>query len=340
MATLPEDVIHSVTNPLPRFTGGIHIYGGDFFDTARSQWDPETLREEPSNGATIREMFERENALRALSLPSLRGEDGLLRPTVFLVRSLVLIGAVLGVTAAFLRFVEHRPLSSVGLPPRAPWRRGLATGLLLGAAPVVILVGGLAATGHAEIGMGAMGLEDFIESWLPMVLGLALVSSLEELVLRGYGLQLLAEGAGRWGAAILTGALFGFMHAENPGANAAGLVNTAANGILLAWLVMRTGSLWMACAYHAGWNITGAMILGMRLSGLDHAGGVLVTRLSGPEWLTGGPYGFEGSVVIGLVEFAVLSVAVALAPRLPGHPDLVAFFGGETGPRGRAAGPL
>ena len=62
VAALPDDVIHSVTNPLPRFTGGIHIYGGDFFDTARSQWDPETLREEPSNGATIREMFERENA--------------------------------------------------------------------------------------------------------------------------------------------------------------------------------------------------------------------------------------------------------------------------------------
>jgi predicted metal-dependent enzyme (double-stranded beta helix superfamily) len=62
VAVLPSDVIHSVTNPLPRFTGGIHIYGGDFFDTARSQWNPETLREEPSDGATIREMFEHENA--------------------------------------------------------------------------------------------------------------------------------------------------------------------------------------------------------------------------------------------------------------------------------------
>jgi predicted metal-dependent enzyme (double-stranded beta helix superfamily) len=62
VAALPVGVIHSVTNPLPRFTGGIHIYGGDFFDTARSQWNPETLHEEPSNGATVREMFERENA--------------------------------------------------------------------------------------------------------------------------------------------------------------------------------------------------------------------------------------------------------------------------------------
>jgi predicted metal-dependent enzyme (double-stranded beta helix superfamily) len=61
VVALPADVIHSVTNPLPRFTGGIHIYGGDFFDTTRSQWNPETLSEEPSDGAVIREIFRREN---------------------------------------------------------------------------------------------------------------------------------------------------------------------------------------------------------------------------------------------------------------------------------------
>ena len=60
-ASLPVDAIHSVTNPLPRFTGGIHIYGGDFFDTARSLWNPETLDEEPSDGAVIRRIFEHEN---------------------------------------------------------------------------------------------------------------------------------------------------------------------------------------------------------------------------------------------------------------------------------------
>ena len=60
-AALPIDAIHSVTNPLLRFTGGIHIYGGDFFATTRSQWNPETLDEEPSDGDVIRRIFEREN---------------------------------------------------------------------------------------------------------------------------------------------------------------------------------------------------------------------------------------------------------------------------------------
>jgi predicted metal-dependent enzyme (double-stranded beta helix superfamily) len=58
---LPVDAIHSVTNPLLRFTGGIHIYGGDFFSRTRTQWNPETLAEEPSDGEAIRLMFEREN---------------------------------------------------------------------------------------------------------------------------------------------------------------------------------------------------------------------------------------------------------------------------------------
>lgn len=60
-AMLPIDALHSVTNPLLRFTGGIHIYGGDFFNTSRSQWNPESLEEEPSDGAVIRGIFQREN---------------------------------------------------------------------------------------------------------------------------------------------------------------------------------------------------------------------------------------------------------------------------------------
>ncbi len=61
VATLNINAIHSVTNPLPRFTGGLHIYGGDFFATERSQWDPETLKEEPSNGEVIRNIFKKAN---------------------------------------------------------------------------------------------------------------------------------------------------------------------------------------------------------------------------------------------------------------------------------------
>ena len=46
-APLGPDIIHSVTNPIPRLTGAIHVYGGDFFSTPRSEWDAETLNEQP-----------------------------------------------------------------------------------------------------------------------------------------------------------------------------------------------------------------------------------------------------------------------------------------------------
>ena len=61
VGALSDTAIHSVTNPLERFTGGIHIYGGDFFATTRSQWDPDTRQESPSDGAVIRAIFERAN---------------------------------------------------------------------------------------------------------------------------------------------------------------------------------------------------------------------------------------------------------------------------------------
>ena len=71
IASLPPDVIHSVANPLPRFTAGLHIYGGDMFSTARSQWNPETLAEEPSDAAAMAAVFERENTkLRRLGEPT------------------------------------------------------------------------------------------------------------------------------------------------------------------------------------------------------------------------------------------------------------------------------
>jgi len=47
VAPLGADIIHSVTNPLERLTGAIHVYGGDFFEAHRSEWEPEGLTERP-----------------------------------------------------------------------------------------------------------------------------------------------------------------------------------------------------------------------------------------------------------------------------------------------------
>ena len=56
-ALLGESIIHAVANPLRVFTGAIHIYGGDFFGTPRSEWDRETLQEQPFDVERARKLF-------------------------------------------------------------------------------------------------------------------------------------------------------------------------------------------------------------------------------------------------------------------------------------------
>jgi predicted metal-dependent enzyme (double-stranded beta helix superfamily) len=62
---LGHNIIHSVTNPIPRLTGAIHVYGGDYFAPGRSEWDPESLLEQPCSVDRIVRQFEESNALHA-----------------------------------------------------------------------------------------------------------------------------------------------------------------------------------------------------------------------------------------------------------------------------------
>jgi len=54
---LGHAVIHAVTNPLRKLTGAIHVYGGDFFATSRSEWDPDTLEERPYDVERAKRVF-------------------------------------------------------------------------------------------------------------------------------------------------------------------------------------------------------------------------------------------------------------------------------------------
>ena len=60
---LGHNIIHSVTNPISRLTGAIHVYGGDFFGTERSEWDPETLLEQRYDVEKNMQLFEEANAV-------------------------------------------------------------------------------------------------------------------------------------------------------------------------------------------------------------------------------------------------------------------------------------
>lgn len=52
-----SDIIHSVTNPIPRLTAALHVYGGDFFEAERSEWEPECLVEHQLDIEEVRARF-------------------------------------------------------------------------------------------------------------------------------------------------------------------------------------------------------------------------------------------------------------------------------------------
>ena len=60
---LGEDIIHSVTNPTAKLTGAIHVYGGNFFEMHRSEWEPENLEERPYDIEKNMSLFEEANKI-------------------------------------------------------------------------------------------------------------------------------------------------------------------------------------------------------------------------------------------------------------------------------------
>ncbi len=73
---LGADVIHSVTNPIPRLTAAIHVYGGNFFRADRSEWDPGSLREQPCDVQRLLGLFEESNRLYAGSGHEAKAHSG------------------------------------------------------------------------------------------------------------------------------------------------------------------------------------------------------------------------------------------------------------------------
>jgi uncharacterized protein len=261
-----------------------------------------------------------------LGLPPQR-QHGVLRAVPELLSGILVLALALGVTAAMLRRLEGRGLDTVGLA----WDRsalGWPVGLTLGAMTPLLVTAGFLAAGEAVLRQAALTARALALTTLPMTFGVLLLSASEEIAFRGYPLQLLAEWRGPRLAALLTGIAFGLAHSGNPGANPAGLVFTAMNGALLAWVVIRTGSLWLATGYHGGWNLAAAILLGLRDSGAVHEGSLAHTELTGPAWLTGSAFGFEASPVTGVVELAVLTLMVRWSGQLPATARGQGWFAG------------
>jgi membrane protease YdiL (CAAX protease family) len=229
-------------------------------------------------------------------------------PTLVSITDLLLIPPLLlAAYVAFVRLVERRAVGELD-PRRAPAELGL--GWLIGAAAFSAVVGVLFALGvYCVESTGEWGV--LVSAFLASF-GSA---TFEELAFRGVLFRIAEEALGSWIALALTAALFGLLHLVNPDATlqgAAAIVLEA--GLMLGAAFMLTRRLWLVIGIHAAWNYVQGGIFGISVSGTG-ARGFLESRLQGPEILTGGEFGAEGSIVAVALGLAVGVVFLVLASR-------------------------
>lgn len=221
--------------------------------------------------------------------------------------AVLLTAIVLAAYWSYVRMVEKRPVVELS-GPRMP--RELGAGALLGALLFSMTVGLLAALGVYQV-TGSNGWAAMLATLPGFVLG----AVLEEVVMRGIVFRILEQSLGSWIALAISAAIFGLLHLLNHGTTLlnAGSVMVEA-GVMLAAAYMVTRRLWFCIGIHIAWNFTEGGIFSAAVSGGDIKG-LLQAKLTGADWLTGGAFGAEGSVIALAICAAAGILLVAAAVR-------------------------
>ena len=212
-------------------------------------------------------------------------------PSLFLERLLMLVG-YLSAAVLVLRW-SNLPLSLLGMS-----LKGRGKDLLAGLGVAVLLY---------AVGFGTSLLMGTVEiasvQWIPRdllgtLLFFLLVAVTEEVMLRGFVLgRMLSAGMNRFVALFLSSALFSAMHLFNPNFALLPFVNILLAGCLLGASFLYTRNLCFPVVLHWFWNWLQGPVLGYEVSGMDSGETLLTLRLTGSDLLTGGSFGFEGSLL-------------------------------------------
>jgi uncharacterized protein len=127
--------------------------------------------------------------------------------------------------------------------------------------------------------------------------------------------SLHAEAIGFWIAAVLISFGFGFIHGLNPGESPIGLLCAGCAGLMFAFSLWRTGSLWWAIGLHAAWDWAQSFLFGVADSGGVSAYRLLSTHPVGRTWVSGGATGPEGSIFVLPVMLLIVLLAALTLPR-------------------------
>lgn len=220
------------------------------------------------------------------------------------------------ITIAFLLAAYKLIIVRLGAEPKddlpaGPALRDGGIGIAIGFSIMALSVAVAAALGVYRI----VGPGDASRLLLELIAVAIIPGFTEELLFRGILFRWIEEFGGSWLALLVTSALFGLAHILNPNATWFSSFAIAVEaGVLLGAAYMLTRNLWLAMGLHAGWNFTQGEIFDVPVSGVDEHG-LVQAKLSGPELLSGGQFGLEGSIIAIIIATGLGIYMIVLAVR-------------------------
>ena len=216
----------------------------------------------------------------------------------------ITIALILATWITFVTF-DKRPWSFVWLDRRAAQPRPILIGIVLGGAPIAVVSLLLLNAGQLDYEPTEDG-SSFRLALQTLLLLLPAALS-EELLSRGYLFASLREWVGSKAAILTTSIGFGLLHYDNPNATAMSLFLVSLAGVYLAVILLVTQSMYAVWIAHFMWNWVMAAMLHVPVSGIPLAKPDYQIVDSGPDWLTGGPWGPEGGAAAGAAMIAVMA---------------------------------
>jgi membrane protease YdiL (CAAX protease family) len=242
--------------------------------------------------------------------------------------------ATLFVIALCRRWMDGRSFASLGLNTKNALP-DFGLGIACGALAVAFIFGLLWVTGHLEVrGPSDAARSGSIAGPLMLwALAMLCVALTEEIAFRGYALHQLGvwlgiDKVGLGAAAIIQGIVFALVHLQNVGMNPTpenvgaawqAMPNIALIGIFFALCYYKTGSLWFPIGFHAAWNFFLGNVFSMPVSGLQSFE-LYDVRVSSAQWLTGGSFGVEGSLLLTVLT----GVMICVVRKSHDHPQAIA----------------
>ncbi len=225
-----------------------------------------------------------------------------------LITSAIQLAITLGLAAIFMKYIDKTSITNLGFTIRNRWKH-LIAGLIVGFA--VISVGSV-----ILLLMGAISIADAkldVISQLFFIVLFSMVAVNEETFARGYLLRTLMESSGKYWALLISAIIFAGLHGLNPNMSWIAMANLLLAGIFLGVYYIHFKNLWFSIGMHLTWNYFQGPVWGYHVSGTT-ANGVLTLQETGSTLITGGEFGFEGSLVCTVIMFISI-VALELWAR-------------------------